>query len=317
MLTDPINLLRSEESTQVAGRGYVLVTAAYNEEANIAKTIESVLSQTRLPNRWVIVSDGSFDRTDEMIQEYAKHHGFIRFLRITRQPGRSFGSKVRALRAGNDLLKDIPYDFIGNLDADVSVLPSYFEDLLAHFDLRPSLGLAGGFVAEEVQGQFRDRRQNRTYSVAHAGQLVRRECYEAIGGYAILEYGGEDWHAQTSAKMKGWEVEAFPALKIFHHRHTGEADNLVRHKFRQGRMDYSFGSDPLFEMFKCVQRMPEKPFFLGGAARVAGFFWSWVCRDERPVSGEFIEFLRREQKQKISAWITGSWSPRMGTSSNP
>jgi len=313
MLTDPINLPRlEEERTRVAGRGYVLVTAAYNEDANIAKTIESVLLQTRLPARWVIVSDGSFDRTDEIVQEYAKHHGFIRFLRITRQSGRSFGSKVRALWAGNELLKDISYDFIGNLDADVSVLPSYFEDLIAHFDLRPSLGLAGGFVVEETHGEFRDRRQNRTYSVAHAGQLVRRECYEAIGGYAILEYGGEDWHAQTCAKMKGWDVEAFPALKIFHHRHTGEADNLLRHKFRQGRMDYSLGSDPLFEMFKCVLRVPEKPLIIGGTARLAGFFWSLVCRDKRPVSGEFIEFLRREQKQKISAWITGSWSPRLG-----
>jgi hypothetical protein len=234
-------------------------------------------------------------------------------MRVARRPGRSFGSKVRALRAGNEFLKDVPYDFVGNLDADVSVLPSYFEDLIAHFDLRPSLGLAGGFVVEETHGTFRDRSQNRIYSVAHAAQLVRRECYEAIGGYAILEYGGEDWHAQTCAKIKGWEVEAFPPLKIFHHRHTGEADNLVRHKFRQGRMDYSFGSDPLFEIFKCVQRIPEKPFVFGSAARIAGFFWSLVCRDERPVSGEFIEFLRREQKQKISAWMTGSWSPRRGT----
>ncbi|HME34286.1 MAG TPA: glycosyltransferase family A protein [Candidatus Sulfotelmatobacter sp.] len=313
MLTGPTHAPRLEERTQVAGRGYVLVTAAYNEEANIAKTIESVLAQTRLPNCWVIVSDGSVDRTDSIVQEYAKQHGFIRFLRIARQPGRSFGSKVRALWAGNELLKEISYDFIGNLDADVTVLPSYFEDLIAHFELRPSLGLAGGFVVEEFTGEFRDRSQNRTYSVAHAAQLVRRECYEAIGGYAILEYGGEDWHAQTSAKMKGWEVEAFPALKIFHLRHTGEADNLLRHKFRQGRMDYSFGSDPLFEVLKCVLRIPEKPFFLGSAARIVGFSWSWARKDERPVSREFMEFLRREQRQKISALISGSWRPRGGS----
>ena len=137
------------------------------------------------------------------------------------------------------------------------------------------------------------------YSVAHAAQLVRRECYEAIGGYAVLEYGGEDWHAQISAKMKGWEVEAFPELKIFHHRHTGEGDNLLRHKFRQGRMDYSFGSDPLFEILKCVERSPEKPFVVGGLARFAGFVWSWVCRDRRPVSDEFIAFLRGDQRTKL------------------
>lgn len=307
MPIEQIRATRLDERNQPAGAAYVLVTAAYNEEVNIAKTIESVLAQTRLPNRWVIVSDGSFDRTDEIVKEFTARHTFIHLLRITRQPGRSFGSKVRALRAGNELLKESGYDFVGNLDADVTVPPTYFEKLIAHFNMRPSLGLAGGFVVEETDGEFRDRRQNRVYSVAHAAQLVRRKCYEAIGGYAVLEYGGEDWHAQTSAEMKGWKTEAVPELKIFHHRHTGEGDNLLRHRFRQGRMDYSLGSDPLFETFKCILRMPDKPFFLGGVARLVGFFWSWVRQDERPVSAEFIQFLRFDQKRKISALMKGSW----------
>jgi poly-beta-1,6-N-acetyl-D-glucosamine synthase len=278
---------------------YVLMTAAYNEEENIEKTIESVLSQTLLPTRWVIVSDGSVDRTDEIVREYAKKHSFIHFLRVARAPGRSFGSKVRALHAAFEMLRDAAYEFIGNLDADVSVNPLYFEDLIARLVGRPQLGLAGGFVVEEANGEFRDRKWNRAYSVAHAAQVIRRECYEAIGGYSVLEYGGEDWHAQTGAKMKGWEVEAFPELKIFHHRHTGEGDNLLRHKFRQGRMDYSFGSDPLFEILKCAERLPERPFFIGNMVRLAGFAWSCVCRDSRPVSSDFIAFLRREQKQKV------------------
>jgi hypothetical protein len=277
------------------------MTAAYNEEANIGKTIESVLLQTLLPNRWVIASDGSVDRTDEIIQSYARQRDFIRFERIKRTPGRSFGSKVRALQAASKLLGDAPHDFIGNLDADVSIEPSYFEDLIDCFQKRPSLGLVGGFVCEETDGEFRSRRSNRVYSVAHAAQLVRRECYEAIGGYAVLEYGGEDWHAQTSARMKGWEVEAFPELRIFHHRHTGEGDNLLRHKFRQGRMDYSFGSGPLFEVLKCAERLPEAPFFTGSLSRLAGFLWSWVRREGRPVSDEFIAFLRSEQKTKMQS----------------
>jgi glycosyltransferase involved in cell wall biosynthesis len=311
-VNDPTKSPCSDEHSRVASPCYVLVTAAYNEEANIEKTIESVLSQTLLPKRWVIVSDGSVDRTDQIVQQYAKQHSLIRFLRVTRQPGRSFGSKVKALHMGNRFLKDVNYDFIGNLDADVSVASSYFGDLISRFDLRPSLGLAAGFVVEETNGVFRDRRQNRTYAVAHAAQLVRSKCYDAIGGYAVLEYGGEDWHAQTCAKMKGWEVQAFPELKIFHHRHTGEGDNLLRHKFRQGRMDFSFGSDPWFEIFKCVQYVPEKPVFAGGAARLLGFFWSWARRDERPVSAEFVKFLRCEQRQRISALMKGSWKSPAG-----
>jgi len=285
------------------------MTAAYNEEANIEKTIQSILSQTLSPTRWVIVSDGSVDRTDEIIQDYAKKESLIRFLRVTRTPGRSFGAKVRALSAGKEILNDVAYDFIGNLDADVTVGPSYFEGLIARLAGRPLLGVAGGFVVEEKDGEFRDRRQNRIYSVAHAAQVVRRECYEAIGGYAVLEYGGEDWHAQTCAKMKGWEVEAFPELKIFHHRHTGEGDNLLRHKFRQGRMDYSLGCDPLFETLKCAGGIPDRPFFIGNMTRLAGFAFSWARRSERPVSDEFIAYLRSEQKKKVSAFFNRGWRP--------
>jgi hypothetical protein len=285
---------------------YCLVTAAYNEEANIARAIESVLSQTLLPKRWVIVSDGSVDKTDEIIKACAEKHDLIRFFRMTRAPGRSFGRKVMALRAGGKLLEDINFHFIGNLDADVSVQPTYFEDLIARLESSPSLGIVGGFVCEETGGKFQSRRSNRAYSVAHAAQLVRRECYDAIGGYAVLEYGGEDWHAQISAQMKGWTVAAFPELQIFHHRHTGEADNLVRHKFRQGRMDYSFGSSPLFETLKCLERLPEKPFIIGSTARLVGFFWSYIRRNDRPVTAEFVSFLRREQRKKMLRFCAGS-----------
>lgn len=284
---------------------YVLVTAAYNEEANIEKTIHAVLSQTVRPQRWVIVSDGSTDQTDEIVRRHAASNLFIRFVRITRFPGRSFGSKVKALHAGLELLNGVPFSHVGNLDADVTVAPTYFADLLLQFQKQPRLGIAAGFVCEESGGEFRSRRSNRTYSVPHAAQLVRRDCYEAIGGYAVLEYGGEDWHAQTSARMMGWEAVAFPELPILHHRPTGEADNLLRHRFRQGRMDFSFGSDPLFELLKCLDRVLEKPLVVGGLARLAGFLWSGICRDQRPVSKEFIAFLRQEQSQKLRWLITG------------
>jgi len=283
------------------GGGYVLMTAAYNEEENIARTIESVLAQTRLPERWAIASDGSSDATDEIVQGYAKQHDFIRFSRMSRAPSRSFGAKVIALQSASKLLEGASFDFIGNLDADITLEPTYFESLLVRFDRNPKLGVAGGFVHEKTSGKFQSRRSNRVYSVAHAAQLVRRECYEEIGGYAVLEYGGEDWHAQTSARMNGWAAEAFPELHILHHRRTGEADNLVRYRFRQGRADYSFGSDPVFETLKCLERIPERPVLIGGLARLAGFGWAWACRDRKPVSGEFIAFLRKEQRGKLKS----------------
>jgi Glycosyl transferase family 2 len=283
---------------QLGGR-YALMTAAYNEEENIGQTIESVLAQTRRPERWVIVSDGSQDGTDAIVEKYAAQYEFIRFLRLTRAPGRNFGAKVRALQKGYKLLESTCFEFIGNLDADITLEPTYFENLIERFDHSPQLGIAGGFIHEKMGAEFQSRRSNRTYSVAHAGQLVRRQCYEQFGGYAVLEFGGEDWHAQTSARMNGWEAEAFPDLRILHHRRTGEGDDLVRYKFRQGRMDYCFGSLVGFEVLKCLQRVPERPFAIGGMARLTGFLWSYLQREKRPVASEFIAFLRNEQRAKL------------------
>lgn len=284
------------------GKAYVLVTAAYNEEGFIEKTINAIVSQTVLPRKWIIVSDGSTDRTDQIVQDYASEYSFIQLIRISGEHPRNFAAKVSAINAGLARLDGIRYDFIGNVDADVSFVASYYSELLEKFEHDRRLGLAGGFIVEENAGGVRNRHTNRIRSVAGALQLFRRECFEAIGGYLPLRCG-EDWHAEVAARMNGWHVQAFPELKVFHHRATGTADGLLRHCFRQGQMDYSFGSDPLFELLKCILRFREKPLVAGGLARMAGFTWSSCIREEREVSREFVDFLRREQKERLRAIV--------------
>ncbi len=287
---------------------YVLMTAAHNEEDFIEGTIRSVLAQTLLPQRWVIVSDNSTDRTDEIVGSYARQHTFIRSLHITRAPGRHFSAKVRALQQGLRLLEGVEYEFIGNVDADISLGPSYFEDLVAHFRKRPDLGLSAGFLYEDAAGGYRSVTINNVHDVFHGAQLVRRECYEQIDGYAVLTYGGEDWYAQTKARMKGWHVESIPKLKIFHNRHTSGGSSPLKNSFRQGRQDYSFGSDPLFEILKCMRRIPEKPYLGSALARLAGFIWPYICKEPRAVPEDFASFLRREQKERVSQLLNRGWS---------
>ena len=286
-------------------RSYVLMTAAYNEEAFVETTITSVLHQTVLPKTWVIVSDGSTDRTEEIVEHYARQHAFIRFLKLTRPAGRSFGSKGIALQKGNRLIEGASFEFIGNIDADIEVEPSYFEALMDHIEGNPRLGLAAGWVYEKQGGEFRSRAINRPDSVPHAAQLVRRECYRAIGGYSVFKYGGEDWYAQQSAKMHGWDAQTIPSLRVFHHRHTGAASNSFRNQFRSGRVAYLLGSNPVFECFKCALKVSERPWLLGAATRLLGFAWSTLRREKRPVSEEFIKFLRMEQRAKLRGAFRG------------
>jgi poly-beta-1,6-N-acetyl-D-glucosamine synthase len=308
-MVPPIERNRMRVNPQASSSGsnhaYVLVTAAHNEEAYIEGLIQSIVRQTLKPKQWVIVSDASTDRTDEIVQRYAAEHPFIRLHRNDGGHRHNFAAKDFALQAGYDCLKETPFDFIGILDADISLEPDYFASLLRAFDDDPSLGLTGGFIYEKSGGEFTSRGGNRTWSVAGATQIFRRECYEGIGGYTPLKYGGSDWCAEVSARMKGWTVRAIPELKVFHHRPTGTARNLPRYLFHLGRMDYSIGCHPLFEVVKCLGRLGGRPFVLGAFARLAGFFWSYLIRANRTVSAEFISFLRKEQRQRLlPAFIT-------------
>jgi Glycosyl transferase family 2 len=278
---------------------YVLLTAAFNEEGSVGRTIESVLAQTVLPARWAIVSDGSTDHTDEIVRGYCARHSFIRPLRVESTQARGVVRKVNALNLAYRQMRDVEYSFLANLDADVSFNGRYFETLLERFRLDPALGISGGFIYEQRGGEFKSRLSNNIRSVAHAAQLVRRACYEAIGGYVPLEYGGEDWRAEVSARMRGWHVQAFSDLKVMHHRPTGTADRLLHHCFRQGKMDFSVGSHPVFEFLKCARRIPEQPIAIGALARLTGFCWSSAKNEPRLVSRQFVSFLRNEQKQRL------------------
>jgi glycosyltransferase involved in cell wall biosynthesis len=279
---------------------YVLVTAAYNEEAFIETTIRSVVEQTHRPERWIIVSDGSTDRTVEIVQEFATRHAFIELVQITEDHARNFAAQVNAINAGVTKLQHLQYDFIGNLDADVSFDRDYFARLLLKFQDNSRLGLGGGFIYDKCSdGNFRRRTWNSVNSVAHAVQLFRRVCFEVTEAYLPLPYGGPDSHAETTARMKGWEVESFPDLVVFHHRPTGSAGGVLKGLLRQGKMDYSLGYLPLFEILKLAFRMSSKPYVVGAVTRLAGFVGSYWRGDKHAVTPEFMNFLRSEQKRKL------------------
>lgn len=293
---------------------YVLITAAWNEEGYIEDTIKSVLAQTVLPKKWVIVSDGSTDQTDEIVKKYAVSHDFIKFIRRKSKIGAGFASKVYALNLGYEALKDLTYDFIGHLDADISFNREYYEKVLAKFRQNPALGLAGGFIFEQRNGKFQSRLFNSNQSVAGSIQLFRQSCYESIGGFIPLEAGGEDSFAEVMVRMQGWKVEAFPELSVFHHKPSKTARGLLKDSRRQGVVDYCLGSHPLFVIGKCVRRIRERPFFVVAIMRMAGFLGCYWRGKKREVSIPFIEYLRREQLERIKAVIFNLWSGKLNHS---
>jgi len=278
---------------------YVLVTAAYNEEKDIEKTLHSVVSQSLLPLKWVVVSDGSTDSTDEIVRRYANNNDFIHLHRIVERHVRNFGAQVAAIKAGYEILRPLEFDYFANLDADISFEPEYYEKLLKKFQDDPQLGLGGGLICEEKAGVFRSRPSNRETSVAHAVQLFRRHCYEMIGGYQQLPYGGPDWVAEVSVRQKGWNVRTFKDLPVHHHRPTGSVGGMYRGCYRLGLLDYSVGCHPVFEVGRCMRRIGQKPVITGALVRLWSFIWASVSRHSRSVPDDFVRYLRSEQLQRM------------------
>ena len=287
---------------------YVLISAVWDEEKYIQEAIESILCQTCLPQKWFIVSDGSTDRTEEIVKTCALEHSFIELVHRDRNlKSAGFSSKAHALNDGAGRARKLDCEFIGHLDGDVSFDSDYYERQFEEFRRDPKLGITGGFIYELSGSQFVSRPTNRTHSVAGAIQLFRRSCYEDIGSFVPMAHGGEDWYAEIAARMHGWTVRACPELKVLHHKSGAGRRGRFKEHFRQGVMDYSFGSHPIFEIAKRLCRIPEKPLLLGAGCGMAGFFWSMVTRRKLTVPKEVRNYLRQEQLGRVRTLLR--WPP--------
>jgi len=278
---------------------YALVTPAWNEESLIDLPIQAVIAQTIPPRRYVVVSDGSTDRTDQIVQSYSAKYPFVQLYRMPNRHKRSFAAQVDAINAGYEQIRNLQFDFVGNLDADVTFEPDYFERLFQEFRKDSRLGMAGGTIHEKNGDQLVPRRLNRPHSVMHGVQMFRRECFDALGGYTPLPHGSPDWYAEVSLRMRGWDVRSIPTLQAVQHRANGGAGSLTWYFYRQGLADYSLGTHPLFELFKVARRLPSRPYILGALAELAGFLHAYCRGDKRPVPEDFVKYLRSEQLARL------------------
>jgi poly-beta-1,6-N-acetyl-D-glucosamine synthase len=292
-----------------AGR-YVLVTPARNEAALIEMTIRSVVAQTLKPLKWIIVSDGSNDGTDDIVQKYVAKHPWIELVRMPERQERHFAGKVHAFNAGYRIANNLPYDFIGSLDADITFEEDYFEFLLGKCAENPCLGVVGTPFSEG--GVSYDYRFVSVEHVSGACQLFRRECFEDIGGYVPVKGGGIDHIAVLSARMNGWQTRTFTEKFCEHHRKMGTASRRVAlARFADGKLDYALGGHPLWELFRSAYQITKKPFFIGGVMILAGYLSSMIRSTERPISSEMVRFRRREQMQRLRRFRSGPFrSPR-------
>jgi glycosyltransferase involved in cell wall biosynthesis len=281
---------------------YILITPAHNEEAFIQKTLDSMVAQTLLPECWVIVDDGSTDRTAEIVESYEKRYPWIELVRRPLRLDRSFAGKVHAFKAGLERAAALRFEVLGNLDADLSFEPDYLEFLLRKFSEDPTLGVAGTpFTENGGYDSARDSFEGESH-VAGGCQLFRRQCFQEVGGYIPNRAGGIDWIAVTTARMKGWGTRSFSEKRFHHYRTLGTAGRKsMAASFSYGEKDYYLGGSPVWQLFRVAYRITKRPVLIDGLALFAGYCWAALRRMKRPVTPELMRFHRREQMKKLMA----------------
>lgn len=283
---------------------YVLITAAKNEAQHVGNTINSVIQQTHLPVRWAIVSDSSTDETDNIIKKNAGNYPLISYLRKEKKSQYSFTSKIDALKMALEHVRQVDFDFIGIIDADITFENNYFEKLFKHINKNPYLGVCGGWIYEYQNEKFVPQKISFD-SVAGAVQLFRKQCFEEIGelNFPPMPYGGEDAVLEFTAKMHGWKVQTFQDLTVQHHGIAGQKiDTVIKAKIKEGKRFYYLGYHSLFYTMRSINRIMIPPYLIGSILNLYGFFRA-KGTDNVHTSPEMTAFIRKLQMDRLRKLI--------------
>ncbi len=281
---------------------YLVDSPVRDEEEYLRSTIESMAAQTIRPAEWVIVNDGSTDKTGQILEEAAKKYPWILPVhRVNRGFRKSGGGVVEAFNDGYKAVALQEQDFIVKLDGDLSFEPDYFEKCFSRFEEDPLLGVGGGVVYHLENGK-KQFEKNPSFHVRGATKIYRRACWEAIGGFWPAP--GWDTMDEVKACMLGWKTRSFPDLELVHHRVTGAADGTWANLVKNGRADYICGYHPLFMLSKCLVRLPLKPSLLGSFALFYGYASGYFKGIPQVDDRRTIEYLRRQQINRLLGQTT-------------
>jgi glycosyltransferase involved in cell wall biosynthesis len=276
---------------------YFIVSPARNEEKFIEHTLQSVIRQSLLPERWLIVDDGSNDNTAVIVERFCREFSWIELVSL---PDRGFAKYgpgvVEAFDNGYELIKNKYFDYLVKLDCDLSFGSTYFEDIFSKFVNDSKLGIASGHTYYERNDEliWEDAPLDHTRGSC---KVYLRACFEEIGG--LQRTLGWDCIDEVTARMKGWTTRSYPEFRVIHHRKLGSTLGLAKGKRRQGYTNYITGYHPIYFALKTLYRVFAKPYFLGSFFCWFGFYYASLTREPRVVDRHFIRFMRKEQMQKL------------------
>jgi len=276
---------------------YVIITPVRNEEEHIEKTINSVILQTITPREWIMVNDGSSDNTAKIIDLYSKRYQWIHAIHRKDRGFRKAGDGViEAFYEGYNSVRSTNWDYIVKLDGDLSFHRDYFESCFQKFETNPQLGIGGGEIYHIDNGVMK-REKNPLFHVRGATKIYKKKCWDDIGGLIIAP--GWDTVDEVKANMLGWKTKSFENIKVIQHRFTGSVEGFWKTAIKDGMADYISGYHPVFLFFKCIKRVPQKPYCLRSFGLLLGYLKGYTKKIPRVDDTAVIQYLRKQQMKKI------------------
>ena len=275
---------------------YCVITAVRDEEECIAGTIESVLGQTIRPTEWIIVDDGSTDATARILDRYAREYSWIQILHRQNRGFRSSGGGIEAFLDAYRSLRSPDWEYLVNLDGDLTFAPDYFENCFQYFRDMPRLGIAGGTMYVQA-GKHLQLETAPSFHVRGGTKIYRRDCWENLGGLVCSL--GWDTVDEIKANQLGWRTQSFPDVQLLHNRATGAAWGAWGNAVNDGEADYLVGYHPLFFFLKCIRHIFQRPYLVRSFGMAYGFLRCVVLRTPQITNGELKDYLRRQQLRRL------------------
>ncbi|GIZ07350.1 glycosyltransferase family 2 protein [Flavobacterium sp. UMI-01] len=281
---------------------YYIVIPAHNEEEFIALTLESLVSQTHLPKKIVIVNDNSTDKTAEIVLTYAKEHPFISLVNKTSSAIHLPGSKViQAFQTGFETL-DENYDVIVKLDADLIFPSNYFEAITKHFQSDPSIGMVGGFCYIEKNGEWVLENLTDKDHIRGALKAYRKKTFEQIGG--LRPQMGWDTVDELLCKFYNWKIVTDQSLHVKHLKPTGANYNKTA-RYKQGEAFYTLGYGFIITAIASLKLAMRKgkPFLF--VDYIQGFLKAKKENKPMLVTPNQAQFIRKYRLKKMKEKLFG------------
>jgi glycosyltransferase involved in cell wall biosynthesis len=274
---------------------YLAITPAYNEESFLPGLISAIAAQTEAPAKWIIIDDGSSDRTASLIDEAAAQYKWITPVHLPRRVERAPGGESVVMRQ-LELHQWREFSHVFRVDADITLDQSYVAALLDRFAQDPLLGIASGMLYEPSNGSWLPNPEPAFQATGNC-RIYSSKCLEAIGG---IESGlGWDTIDVTSALMKGFHTRNFRDLAIYHHRPMQTANGRRRGRLNMGEAAYNAGYSPFFMAARSLRHAFQAPKMMGGALMMLGYVRCWYRRQPVLASRELVRFVRREQLKRL------------------